>query len=162
MNRKFICTCIAAIYITFAKPCFGLEAEQPDLYLIVGKPVSIKLISLSKNFEAAVSPAYYRATIKDVEIIYGGEKSFPKTITVEIKATDSYAFLHYDRVSMMVNAKNIKKPEVIFWRHVSSIACVPKEIILPEYSQYYFDNKWGEDELGCMFIRGRVQPKSSP
>ncbi len=160
MNRKILCAFSLLFYICLPKYCLGSEPENLDRYLIVGRPASIKLIKLSENTDAAVSPAYYKATIKDVEVIYGGEKVFPRTVTVIIRATNSYAFLKYDRISMLVNAEDVKKPEVIFWRQVSSISCLPKEIIAPEYSQYFFENKWGEDKLACMFIRGRVQPET--
>ena len=147
---------LAFFFVSFAS--YGLEPQHSDRYLLVGKPVNIKLIRLSENVEAAVSPAYYKAKIKNLEVIYGGEKKFPKTMTLEIRATNSYAFLQYDRVALLVDAKDPKKVEVIFWQEVSSIACLPKALISPEYSRHYFDDKWGEDQFGCMFVRGRVQP----
>lgn len=147
---------LAFLFVSFSSN--GLEPQRSDRYLLVGKPVSIKLIRLSENVQAAVSPAYYKAKIKNIEVIYGGEKRFPKTMTLEIRATDSYAFLQYDRVALLVDANEPKKIEVIFWQEVSSIACLPKSLIPPEYSRHYFDDKWGEDQFGCMFVRGRVQP----
>lgn len=147
---------LALFLVPFAS--HALESRHSDRYLLVGKPVSIKLIRLSENVDAAVSPAYYKAKIKNVEVIYGREKTFPKTMTLELRATDPYAFLQYDRVALLVDAKDQKKIEVIFWQEVSSIACLPKALIPPEYSRHYFDDKWGEVQSGCMFVRGRVQP----
>lgn len=103
---------------------------------------------------AVLAPMTFHITFDDVSVKQGSISDYSKKLSFNIDARSDYPILNAEKIYLLLDITN-KKPRLLKWGIVSSLICLPSDLIAPDYKDYYFEltkQKTKKGEKCSLFI----------
>jgi hypothetical protein len=133
----------------------GKENSSSDMFLLIGEPYDVEFVKFNSD-ENSIKPSTWKLKIKNVKVIEGKEVSFPKKISVYLKARNGNVLEKYNQIFLKVRG-NSKSPELLHWFKPVQMICLPENLMDDDKRDIYFDMPFGGNTDKCRLYNSPLE-----